>query len=422
MRVRFLTASLVAFAIFLSGKHVHAQEQPPSAWGAPDGILEFDTDWRWFETVYNADLEELSPKKRANRGYYATFDRMHLMVTRPEHEDSIAHQSLGGDRMGVDGEDWGWGNRIDLGFIGENDRGWGGTYWSLTGPNGFEETLQYRANVINDADPRLPGNANQGGGGGGGAGGTTNQFGQLLPSFLRNNPDFNERIYVLRDSLNVLHIQSGEINRIYRLEPYRLGGILEPMFGFRHIQMRDVTQNDTYTVQPGTLVTETPGTLQTTLRENLISNIDNNDNIMFGGQVGFRYIKFHNRMMHSLDFRAMALQNFQYNEFIVQDIETHYPAGSPGDDNDPIIENTSLNRTHRNGDEFVIGFDVRAQTSFHLTRSLSLRGGIQVLDFGRGILRGPVRGGADNRLAGTTAISDQHVFLVGYSFGLTLNR
>src|SRR5690606_8581177 len=64
----------------------------------------FDPDFRWFEPVYDADLMDMKPKKRANTGCYGSYDRMELWLSRPEGE----------------GSEWlldnGSGNRYDLGY------------------------------------------------------------------------------------------------------------------------------------------------------------------------------------------------------------------------------------------------------------------------------------------------------------------
>ncbi|MEZ6091117.1 MAG: hypothetical protein R3C05_24465 [Pirellulaceae bacterium] len=235
MPVRKLAAFLIAvIATAVGGNHAAAQERPPGSWGEPDGILEFDTDFRWFETAYNADIAELSPKNRANTGWYGTFDRCKLFVTRPENQPSYTEY------------DSGWANRIDFGHMGEDDRGWAMTYWSLTGPNAYITDAQYRANVINTEDPALPSADDPD---------VFDQYGLLLPRRDRNNRIFNERRYEVQDSLNVLDINGFEVNRTWRLESYRKGGILEPMVGVRYMRVRDTHRDDSYFVQPGQLQT-----------------------------------------------------------------------------------------------------------------------------------------------------------------------
>src|SRR5690606_34992153 len=64
----------------------------------------FDPDFRWFEPVYDADLADMQPRKRANTGWYGSYDRMELWLSRPEAQSSewlLDHGS---------------GNRYDLGY------------------------------------------------------------------------------------------------------------------------------------------------------------------------------------------------------------------------------------------------------------------------------------------------------------------
>lgn len=402
MPVRKLAAFLVAvLATAIGGYQVGAQEHPPGTWGEPDGILEIDTDFRWFETAYNADIEELSPKHRANHGWYGTFDRAYLMVNRGETETSYTQG------------DFGWGNRLDFGFMGDDDRGWAMTYWSLTGPNAFETDVQYRANVINTEDPALPSADDPT---------VFDLNGLLLPRRDRNDREYLERIYEVQDSLNVVEIKGFELNRTWRLESYRKGGLLEPMLGLRYVKLKDINRDDSYSVQPGVLQ-NADGTLTSLIQENYTLRGDLNDNEMYGGQLGFRYIKFHNRFTHSMDLRAFAFQNFQNSSFTTRSTDTYYNIDIPGEiDGEVAFEDGNVDTVFKHGSEFVFGFDLRAETSLQLTRDIHLRGGVQVLDFAQGILRGPVRGGNSTKFDGTNAVNDQNVWVVGYTFGVTINR
>ncbi|QDV12114.1 hypothetical protein CA51_19900 [Rosistilla oblonga] len=402
MPVRKLAAFLVAVIATVAGGHqVGAQEQPPGTWGEPDGILEFDTDFRWFETAYNADIEELSPKHRANHGWYATFDRAYMMVNRSETEASYTQG------------DYGWGNRLDFGYMGDDDRGWAMTYWSLTGPNVFDIDVEYRANVINTEDPQLPSAETPE---------VFDEYGQLLPRRDRDNHEYLERIYEVKDSLNVIEMKGFELNRTWRLESYRKGGLLEPMIGLKYVKIRDHTENDTYNVQPG-LAQQADGTFAELIQESFNEQIDLNENEMYGGQFGFRYIKFYNRFTNSLDLRAFAMQNFQNNAYINRTTDTYYDIALQGEiDGEIAFDDSRHDTVYAHGSEFVFGFDVRAESSLQLTRDINLRAGVQVIDFAQGILRGQVRNPNGTSLVGSTAVNDQNVWLVGYTFGLTINR
>ncbi len=61
---------------------------------------------------------------------------------------------------------------------------------------------------------------------------------------------------MLGDSLNVGSYSSFEVNKTFRMEPYRYGGILEPLVGLRYSQFKDYSLNQNYittTFQPSTV-------------------------------------------------------------------------------------------------------------------------------------------------------------------------
>ena len=305
---KLIALLFVAIATIGGGQKADAQENISAYCCDPDSVpFDVCTDWNWFETSYCADLSELSPKKRAGTGMFFTYDRTYLYVTRPENEESYTEG------------DFGWGNRMDFGYMGENDKGWSATYWSVTGPNAYEIDYQSRANVLNSDDPRL----------GGDGGGILNPFGELLPTRDRNDPNFNERIYLVQDSLNVMEMKGIEINRTWRLDSYRKGGVLEPMIGLRYLRFQDITRDDNYTVGPGTRL-DAAGNLVAQLRENFTSQVDWGNNDMFGGQLGFRYFRYRGRWRQSLDMRAFAFQNFQTHRFNLESTDTFYGANLPG--------------------------------------------------------------------------------------------
>ncbi len=112
MSVRKLTASLLTALVMLGGvASVGAQEYAPVA-----DPFAFDPDFQWFEPVYDMDLADMKPNKRAHNGWFATYDRMNLYFSRPETEEpDISESKLDGD----------WGTRYEIGFMlpGE-DNGW----------------------------------------------------------------------------------------------------------------------------------------------------------------------------------------------------------------------------------------------------------------------------------------------------------
>lgn len=381
MSVRKLTFGLLAAAALLLGQQdAKAQEYLPVA-----DPFRFDPDFRWFEPVYEQDLADLKPMKRANTGWFGSFDRMHLYFSRPDVD--ILREGVGRDYE--DGFDRGWGNRLELGYMLEERNGWSATWHSISGPNAYESILVERLDRLNEDD--LAGPDDDGGG-------NFDQFGRLLPSADRNLEQFNERLYELKDSINVLDANSFEINKTWRLTPYHYGGILEPMIGLRYFSVKDRYQDETYTRD---IVNFT---------ETLVTNSANTNNSMFGGQLGARYFRYQNRFRLSAEFRAFALHNWQHHRSVSEQIFTQYDGVGIGS----AVDSEVLTRNglaYQDSTEFVVGYDVRADVSYQLTRQFALRGGMQLIDLGRGIWRGQINDDSDQRL-----------FMVGATFGFEINR
>lgn len=390
MSVRKLTFGLLAAAALLAGQRgVVAQEHLPVA-----DPFHFDPDFRWFEPVYEADLQDMKPSKRANTGWYGSYDRMNLYFSRPEVD--ILLEPNGADHS--NGFDSGWGNRLELGYMLETNSGWSATYLNISGPNANETLLVERIDRLNQTDLAGPGT---GAGGGGAAAGDFDSFGQFLPSRDRNLAYFNERLYELQDSINVLDASSFEINKTWRLEPYHYGGILEPMIGLRYFGVTDYWQRERYS--RGVDVDTNP-------IETLTHSGSSSKNSMFGGQLGAHYFKSFNRITYSADFRAFALANFQQHRSFTDQIVTTYDGIGIGSG---IISESLTRNTleYQNNDEFVVGFDVRGELSYQLTRQFQLRGGFQMIDLGRGIWRGEI-----------TDPNDQSLIMLGATFGFAINR
>lgn len=165
------------------------------AWHPFADPMEFDPDWQFFAPVDADYLEELAPRKRAHIGWFGSFDRSYTLVSRSNQE--------GG------GGDFTWANRYEFGLMNQKDSGWLFTHRHMGGPNVYDRVYQPRINEVNTTD-------------------LGNPVAPIFPSSERNDPIFQERAYVLGDSLNVGSYASFEVNKTFRMEPYRYGGILEP--------------------------------------------------------------------------------------------------------------------------------------------------------------------------------------------------
>jgi hypothetical protein len=102
-------------------------------------------------------------------------------------------------------------------------------------------------------------------------------------------------------------------------------------------------------------------------------------NHMVGGQVGIRWSERKSRWLLSSELRAFAAQNFQ--DFIGQTdtLQTLYDGVGTG--TEVVAEKYERQTTRGNDENFVYGFDVRAESAFELTRDVSLTMGAQFMHF-----------------------------------------
>ena len=104
MSVRKLASGVLA-ALALLGSAAIVDAKDPINVVDP---FEFDPDFRWFEPVYDLDLLDMKPEKRASTGWFATYDRLNLYAGRPD----VFKPDTGENRL-----DGGWGNRYQIGFM-----------------------------------------------------------------------------------------------------------------------------------------------------------------------------------------------------------------------------------------------------------------------------------------------------------------
>ncbi len=387
MSVRKLTAGLLTALALLGGvAKSHAQQYAPVA-----DPFQFDPDFHWFEPVYNMDLADMKAKKRAPTGWFATYDRLNLYGSRPELD------APGISEIEVDS---GWGHRYELGYmLPDVDNGWMFT-WTDNNVGAFHQVRRERLNRINLDDlafnPDNPGPP----------------FGFGEPSRERNNPGHNTRFYDITDTENLFHYDSYELNKVWRLEPYHYGGILEPLVGVRWMRIRDINGNQDYRSANDT---DRVPYLDFPNAEILVSNTAITKNEMFGGQLGFRYFKYRDRFTFGTDFRVFFGGNWQSTRASQAEEITSYSAIGTDADVTFIIDRETAPVYDRN-EEFYVGFDVRGEIGYQLTKQVSIRGGVQVIDIARGVWRG----GAGNFIAGGDR--DQDIVMFGGTFGINLNH
>ena len=367
--------AFMAFSPSVFGQVYHPFAEP----------LEFNPDWQFFAPVDADALAELPNRKRANTGWFGTYDREYMWISRPNVSQSEANG------------DFGWGNRYDLGFMTDDRSGWLVSMRHFS-ENSYETLYQERINRVNTAD-------------------TGGQPNPITPFLDQNDPQYRTRAYILANSLNVASMSNFELNKTWRREPYRYGGIIEPMVGFRYTSFEDHAQNQSYT-RSGNLIS-VPGTISAAnVVETLTSHETEIQNRMVGGQLGFRYFNYYKRWTLSSEFRAFGLQNFQNRSYQLRSETTEYAGVAI---NSAVVATDytlggGINSERTSNSEFVTGFEARAEAAYQVTKYFSVRGGINVIDFATGIWRG------SNPGFGQVNNQNQDVQLAGFTFGLTLNR
>ena len=398
MSVRKLTAGLLTVLAMLGGvARASAQEHFNNL--PPADPFAFDPDFRWFEPVYDLDLADMKAKHRAPSGWFATYDRLHLYGSRPETDNpQDAETKL----------DSGWGHRYELGYMTPKDQGWTFTWTNNSVSAGFfvrrEQANRYDGgDVIN---------------GSGDSGASDQFFGFPTPPGEGNNLGTSYRWFDVGDTENVMDFNSYELNKTWRLEPYHYGGILEPLVGVRWMRLNDTNRairlnSFANVTSPGTLIGDSPFS-----GDQLLTSQSITDNEMLGGQIGFRYFKYRDRFTFSTDFRVFSGANWQSSKTNTEELVVLYD-GPPVTVGDPplSIQRTATLPSYERNEEAFVGFDIRGELGYQMTKMLSVRAGFQVIDIGTGVWRG---GSAANNLFGGD--QDQDLVMVGGTFGLTLNH
>ncbi len=386
MSVRKLTAGLLTALALLGGvTKTHAQQHVPVA-----DPFEFDPDFHWFEPVYEADLIDMKPKKRAATGWFATYDRLNLYTSRPE----LDAPPISISEVRVDS---GWGHRYEVGYMLPDDDTGFVFNWTSNGVGAFNQLRRERLNRVNLNDlagtPDNPGPP----------------FGFGEPAAERNNLGYNTRFYDITDTENLVNFDSYELNKTWRLEPYHYGGILEPLVGLRWMRIRDTNGNQVYT-------SSLDGNLALADSESLLTNTAITKNEMFGGNLGFRYFKFRDRFTFNAEFKAFFGGSWQNTRASVHEVITSYDATGTDAQVVSIITREPFDPRFARNETFMVGFDVKGSVGYQLTKQVSIRAGFQVIDVARGVWRG---GNGDFIVGGS---KDQDLLMFGGTFGINLNH
>lgn len=342
----------------------------------------FDPDYQFFAP---ADVDPYSGGQEPNVGFYGSYSRMYINVSRPEGSDSLF--------SGFDG-DFTWGNRLDIGYMTPERIGWMTSVWHIAGPNEYLNLTQERLNRRNEDDPSdgLGGDVTDG----------------ILPQ------DRNPRTYDLSASMNVARFTSFEINRVFRRKELHYGGLFEPFIGMRYMKFIDFGRRAEY----ARFADDADGNIDLTSPtvdgpyEVYTTNRSEFENTMLGGQIGFRLSKQTGHWLLSTEFRAFAMQNWQFFRLKATETQTRYDTDTAGDTGAVVeVEQTIIAIGQTDNAEIVWGGEIRMDATYELTRDVNLQGGFVLLDLGKGIGRGL-----------TPFNNSQDVMMVGVSMGFTVNR
>lgn len=364
----------------------------------------FNPDLQFFAP---AEVSEFGGGEPPNTGFYATYDRLYINISRPEGNNTpdipvgnvdpplppapvIPGQidSLGSLWSPWEG-DFTWGNRLDFGYMTEDKVGWNMVAWSISGPNTNLVTPQERVSPLNEEGPPIEPDE------------------VVFPI-----QDRNPLTYNLTQSINNATFSSFELNRVWRRKEFHNGGVFEPMIGVRYMIFNDIVRRDRYARYDQDLLGFPEPLLQTADGPGEIYLIDKTrwENNMLGGQLGFRLSKTYGHWHLSTEMRAFALQNWQF--FTAQQTRKYSVWDSVAPADELRFELIEKDRTYEDNAEFVWGGEIRGEAAYELTRDICLRVGFTFMDMGRGVARSN----------SPTDFTDQDVIMGGVSFGLTMNR
>jgi hypothetical protein len=331
----------------------------------------FQPDFQFFAPAEVSDFGGGDPP---NHGVYVTFDRTYVNVSRPRNEFSFGSGNQG---------DFTWGNRMEVGYMTGDPTGWQAVLWHVNGPN---------ENFVNA---------------------------EFLQQFLAADGTTLNQIPTAGaiDSINQLKMSSFELNKVWRQKPLHNGTIVEPLIGYRYMNVRDFFQRQALVQEVPDAVIATPFA---TANEFLLVNTRNAifENQMHGGQLGARIFRQRGHWLLSADLRFFGLANFQtlriqHQQSILPNPDVLNVNGTAIDTINFFGSGGDVNRTvdYHRFTQFCWGGEARAEASYELTRDINLRFGLVFLDLGQGIGRGD-----------QPRLNNQAVQMAGVTFGFTVNR
>lgn len=439
---------------------------------------EFDTDFQIFKP-FDPDDYGGAPKPRI--GWFLNFDRMYIAMSRPETggTNGMAGQIIGNYRnimtdnespwlpgqvasevaltplnplpepvdsnLGplADTHDFTYGNRLDFGFMTDENHGWLLSYIKVNNPH----LALVNPNFTHGSGSQSGGDDEGDDQGGDDEGGEDLPS---LPSQTGYGDVLGDYLQETKISINSGTFNSIELTKIFRLEQLNNGVVVEPMFGMRYIEFRDIFFADgvhfgqVWSISDGEddgggttddATGDDAGDTGTDLELIDMLELDTFNgfakNQMMMGQLGFRAYQQRGRWNLGAEIRAFSGLNYQIFErthrqeiqFELEDAEgggggDEEGEGGEGGEITVISGNpvpyayvpVTLSREERDMTELVIGSEMRLNASYSVWRDVSINAGFELILVGRGVARG------------FDLNNDEKLMLVGGTLGIVVNR
>ena len=379
--------------------------------------FEFDPDFQLFKP-FDPDTYGGPPKPRV--GWFFNYDRMYIAMSRPSSggTNGLAGNFIGANQLPdavnaplpepIDGNvsqvadthDFTYGNRIDVGFMTEEDHGWLLSFVKVNNPNVALVNTNFTNG--NPDSPRGP----------------TDPL--TLPNITVYGDLLGDWLGPHTVSINAGTFNSVELMKIFRTERLHNDVVVEPMVGMRYIEFRDDFFANTVNFgqaadpnDPNMMATVSVGEFDA------FSGSAKNDMIM--GQVGFRASGMHGPWQLGAQLRAFGGLNYQiFQRTHRQEIQT--AAAAEGGDGDggvaiitideefPFRRPLTVTRDEFEETQLVFGTEMRADASYFIWRDVAINVGFELILAGRGVARG------------FDINNDESLMLVGGTLGIVVNR
>lgn len=379
-----------------------------------------------------AELGGISKVPNAHTGWYGQYDRYFVLFSRPnasrtEFSSPRNNEELDNGFFDTDDDgeadvflafqppirgnfsrpgdfDDAWGNRWEIGYMSEEDSGWFGAVYRVEGPSIRDRERDERFTevdfVVGDTFVFVDNAGNA-----------------IVTIELPDRAD-EDGVFNNTRTLNIPGQQrsisssfwSAELNKSYRARLDN-GTFFEPYFGVRYSFMRDYYTDlrdyrdltsqfqDGFEVGIGQIIAGVFDGYYSVYTQYA-------KNHMIGPQLGAKWHGTSGRFDFSLDLRAVAAYNRQLFGY------RYDPGIGTALLLSPVEERNAA------AHEFVPIGQLKAQTSFNLTKYIQLQAGVDVMYFGRGV----VRTDTEPQEFDPYPIRDQDLLLSGFTFGFAVNH